>query len=106
MPSLQHLELQILLALVRVGEDSYTPALVQALEAQSGRAIAPAAVFIVLTRLEKKGLVTSRLDTTAAARARRYFRLTRAGMSAIKTHQAEFARLWRGIDRLLDGKKV
>jgi PadR family transcriptional regulator PadR len=106
MPSLQHFELQILLALVRAGTDTYSVPLVALMEEQGGKPVAPAAVFIALTRLEKKGLVASHLDIETSARPRRYFRLTRSGRTALKTHQAEYARLWQGIDRLLDTRKA
>lgn len=106
MPTLQHFELQILLALVRMSDETYTAPLVLALEADTERTVAPAAVFIALGRLEKKGLVSSRLDTAAGPRPRRYYKLTRAGLSAVKAHHVEYARLWRGLDRILGTRKV
>ena len=57
MPSLQHFELHVLLAMVRQQGETYSVPLVLELERRTGRAVAPAAVFIALSRLEKKGLV-------------------------------------------------
>lgn len=106
MPSLQHFELRILVALLRWRTDTYSTELVRHLDEQGDKPVAPAAVFIALSRLEKKGLVTSRLDTGSGPRPRRYFALTPAGRAAVKTHHAEYSRLWQGIDQLLKSRKA
>ena len=103
---LQHFELQVLLAMLREGSETYSVPLVLALEKRTGRSVAQAAVFIALQRLAKKGLLTSRLDEPPTGRARRYFRLTRQGLAAVKESHSEHARLWRGLDRLLRTRKV
>jgi DNA-binding PadR family transcriptional regulator len=99
--TLQHFELHVLLALVRQQGETYSVPLVLALEKRLGRPVAQAAVFIALTRLEKKGLVASRLDEVDGGRARRYFRVTRQGVAAARAHRAEHARLWQGLGRHL-----
>jgi DNA-binding PadR family transcriptional regulator len=103
--TLQHFELHVLLAMLREGEETYSVPLVLALEKRTGRPVSQAAVFITLSRLEKKGLVASRLDEPDNRRTRRYFRLTRQGVAAIKEHRAEHARLWRGLESLLRSHK-
>jgi PadR family transcriptional regulator, regulatory protein PadR len=110
-PTLQHFELHVLLAIVRHGGDAYSVPLVLALEQRTRRRISQAAVFIALRRLEKKGLVTSRLDGRQAGlgnvedadrgRIRRYFAITKAGLAAVKEHREEHTRLWHGLSRLL-----
>jgi PadR family transcriptional regulator PadR len=104
--ALQHFELQVLLAMLRQRTETYSVPLVIALEKRTGRSIAQAAVFIALSRLEKKGLVSSRLEEPDAGRARRYFKLTRQGVAAVKEQRLEHARLWRGLGRLLDAHKA
>lgn len=104
--TLQHFELHVLLAMLREGGETYSVPLVVALEKRMGRPVAQAAVFIALSRLEKKGLVTSRLDERDGGRARRYFKLTRPGLAAVKEIRIEHARLWRGLGRLLSTHKV
>jgi DNA-binding PadR family transcriptional regulator len=103
---LQHFELQVLLAMLRAGGETYSVPLVLALEKHGGRAVAQAAVFIALSRLEKKGLVTSRLDEPEIGRARRYFKLTKEGLGVVREHHLEHARLWRGLGRILRTRKV
>ena len=69
-------ESQVLLAIIRLGGEAYSVPLVLELEERSGRDVAQAAVFIVLRRLEGKGLVSSRMEDavdTGTGRARRYF---------------------------------
>ena len=104
--TLQHFELQVLLAMLRSDGETYSVPLVLALEKQSGRPVAQAAVFIALSRLEKKGLVTSRLEEPHAGRSRRYFKLTKEGLAAVREHRLEHARLWRGLDRILRTRKA
>jgi DNA-binding PadR family transcriptional regulator len=70
------------------------------------RRVAQPAVFIALSRLEKKGLVTSRLDEGDGGRTRRYFKLTRQGLALVKQTRIEHARLWRGLGRLLGSREV
>lgn len=86
--------------------ETYSVPLVLALEKRMSRPVAQAAVFIALSRLEKKGLVTSRLDEPDGGRARRYFKLTRQGVAVVKGNQVEYARLWRGFGRLLKTHKA
>jgi DNA-binding PadR family transcriptional regulator len=104
--ALQHFELQVLLAMLRQRTETYSVPLVIALEKRTGRSVAQAAVFIALSRLEKKGLVSSRLEEPDARRARRYFKLTRQGLAAVKEQRLEHARLWRGLGRFLDAHKA
>ena len=103
---LQHFELHVLLAMLRERDETYSVPLVLALEKRMERPVAQAAVFIALSRLEKKGLVTSRLDEPAEGRARRYFRLTKRGLAVVKEAREEHARLWRGLSKLLPPDKA
>src|SRR5262245_24836567 len=101
MPALQHFELQILLAMLREGRETYSVPLVLLLEERLEKPVAQAAVFIALNRLEKKGMVSSRMETSDVGRPRRYFRVTRAGLQAVKVQHEEHTRLWRGFGRAL-----
>jgi PadR family transcriptional regulator PadR len=104
--TLQHFELHVLLAMLRQGGETYSVPLVVALEKRMERPVAQAAVFIALSRLERKGLVASRLHERENGRARRYFKLTRQGLTAVKEIRVEHACMWRGLGRLLSMHKV
>jgi DNA-binding PadR family transcriptional regulator len=102
--TLQHFELDVLLAMLRHGGESYSVPLVLALEERTGRPVAQAAVFIALRRLEKKGLVVSRLDDPAlheTGRVRRYFKPTRQALKLLRETRRAYSRLWEGLDSIL-----
>ena len=103
--ALQHFELQILLAVLRHGDETYSVPLVLDLEQRLERPVAQAAVFIALSRLEKKALLASRMDEPATGRPRRYFRLTKQGRKVVQEAHEEHARLWRGARRFLRDTK-
>jgi PadR family transcriptional regulator, regulatory protein PadR len=105
-PTLQHFELHVLLAMLLEKGETYSVPLVLALEKRMQRPVAQAAVFIALNRLEKKGLVVSRMDQPASGRPRRYFRLTREGVAAVKAQHNEHQRLWQGLGRFLGTRKA
>jgi DNA-binding PadR family transcriptional regulator len=98
-------EHQVLLTVLRLGGEAYSVPIVEELEERTGREVAQAAVFIVLRRLEKKGLLTSRFDGQAAedtGRVRRYFRLTPEAMMKLRESRRQLARLWEGVETVLD----
>jgi PadR family transcriptional regulator PadR len=103
---LQHFELEVLLVMLWQGGETYSVPLVLELEKRSGRPVAQAAVFIALTRLEKKGLVASRMDEPESGRTRRYFKVTRPGLALVKEARDAHTRLWQGVDRMLRAHKA
>jgi DNA-binding PadR family transcriptional regulator len=102
---LGELEHQTLLALLRLGEDAYTAPIVAELEERAGRLTTLAAVYIVLRRLEKKGLVHSELRDPGAegGRDRRYFEVTDEGVERLRGARRAYERLWEGLDDRLEG---
>lgn len=98
-------EHQILLTVLRLGGEAYSVPIVEEIEARTGREVAQAAVFIVLRRLERKGLLTSRFDGQAAedtGRVRRYFKLTPEAMHKLRESRRQLSRLWEGVETVLD----
>ena len=104
--NLQHFELHVLLAMLRQGGETYSVPLVLELEKRTGRPVAQAAVFIALSRLEKKGLVASRMDAPESGRVRRYFKVTKPGLVLVKETREAHTRLWQGVDRVIRTHKV
>jgi DNA-binding PadR family transcriptional regulator len=98
-------EHQVLLAILRLGGEAYSVAIVAELEERTGREVAQAAVFIVLRRLEEKGLLTSRMDDHAVrdtGRVRRYFKPTPEALRRLKESRRTLARLWEGLETTLE----
>lgn len=102
---LGELEHHVLLALMRLGSDGYSVTIVDELEERTGREIAPAAVYITLKRLEKKGLVRSKLRTAGRQKGgheRRYYSVTAAGKVRILEARRAYMNLWEGMDPSLE----
>lgn len=98
-------EQQVLLTVLRLGGEAYSVSIVEELEERTGREVAQAAVFIVLRRMEKKGLVTSRFEGSIAektGRVRCYFKLTPLSMRRLKESRRQLVRLWEGVEVVLD----
>lgn len=102
--SLGEFEHQILLAIMQQGGDSYSVPIVIELEERAGREVTQAAVFIVLRRLEGKGLLRSRMEAAdgGSGRVRRYFRITALGMRRLRESRRVMLRMWEGLDAVLD----
>ncbi len=94
------MELMVLLALVRLGDDAYGVTISKELLDLAGREVAFGSVYAALDRLERKAYVLSTLaDPTPerGGRAKRYFRVTEDGMRALQRTRTALTRLWRGI---------
>jgi DNA-binding PadR family transcriptional regulator len=98
-------EHRVLLAILRLGAESYSVPIVLELEGRIGKAVAPAAVYIALRRLEDKGLVSSRMaQGEDSGRARRYFKVEREGFDRLQESRRELEALWEGLDPVLEEK--
>lgn len=101
--NLGDLEQLILLAILRLGDDAYGATIRAELSNRAGRAIAPGALYTALERLETKGLVTSRMgDPTPqrGGRAKRYVKVSSAGLRALKRARQAYERMLDGLDQL------
>jgi PadR family transcriptional regulator PadR len=99
-------ELMVLLALIRLDDKAYGVPISHEIERCTGREVSLGSVYAVLERLESKGLVTSRLgDATAerGGRAKRFFRITSQGLSAVRETQQALTKLWIGLPELEGG---
>jgi PadR family transcriptional regulator PadR len=96
-------ELLVLLALIRLGDDAYGVPISDEIEATSGRSVSVGSVYITLDRLERKGLVSARLGEPTAergGRAKTYFRPTAKGLREVRLAKRTLIRLWQGVPRL------
>ena len=96
-------ELMLLLAVLRVGEDAYGVPIARELEQTGGRPTTLAAVYLALERLRQRGLVSSRKGEPTpqrGGRAKKLFRITSAGLRAVRRSQRAFVSLWKGIPEL------
>jgi PadR family transcriptional regulator PadR len=98
--SLGEFEHQVLLTILRLGSESYSVPIVLEMEERTERPVSPAAVYIALRRLEKRGLVSSRMDPAnleAGGRPRRYFKLEPEALERLEETRRILERLWDGL---------
>lgn len=91
------LEEQVMLAVVRTGEEAYGMHVRRELEAVTGREITIGSVYATLDRLEAKGLVASTRTETGDAASRRVFSVTGPGARSLAQTRATRERLWTGV---------
>lgn len=100
--TLGDLQQMVILAVARLGGDAYGAAVREELHQVAGRRLAVQTVYVTLVRLEKQGLVTSTemaREPGEGGRARRVFRVTPAGWSALDKARYSMDRMWEGVDR-------
>lgn len=93
-------EQMAMLTLIQLGNDAYGAAIRQMLAEQVNRQVAIGAIYSTLERLERKGMVESRLGEATAqrgGRAKRYFKVTAQGHSALKRAREAIDTLWQGV---------
>jgi len=98
--SLGEFEQLVLLAIVQLGADAYGMTIRRQIEDRTGRTVAIGALYTALERLECKGYVASALsDPTPrrGGRAKRIFRMQRAGLAALERSRDILARMWAGV---------
>lgn len=99
--SLGGLEEMVLLAVMRLGPDSYGVTIRREIEAQTGRDMSLGAIYPTLDRLEDKGLVRSRRGEPTGqrgGRSRRHFQLLPKGHEALRRSRHEIAAMWAGFE--------
>jgi DNA-binding PadR family transcriptional regulator len=95
------LETAVLLAVLHLGEGAYGAAVRRDVSTRRGREYAVGAIHTALHRLEDKGLLVSWTGDplpVRGGRARRYFRLTAAGATALDQARMAAQRLWQAPD--------
>ena len=93
-------EQAVLLAIVRLRDEAYGRAILKEVQERLDRDVAAGAVHATLDRLEKKGLLSSKLGSGTpirAGRPRRYYRLQPAGVQALNAAREAVDQIWRGI---------
>jgi DNA-binding PadR family transcriptional regulator len=95
----------VLLAILRLGDAAYAPAILEEIEARTGRPPSPGSMYVTLDRLEEKGLLRSRLvdaDGERAGRPRRYVSVTAYGLRELRASRTALLKLWRGLEGVLE----
>jgi DNA-binding PadR family transcriptional regulator len=96
-------ELMILLAVLRAGDEAYGVIIAREIETTAKRSVLLGAVYAALERLERNGLIASKLGeptATRGGRAKRFFRVTPQGLRAIKDTRRALVALWSDVPQL------
>jgi len=105
--SLGEFETLLLLAVLHLTEqrqEAYGSALREEIAARTGRAVPRGSIYITLDRLEEKGLLASREAGASVARGnrpKRLFKVTAAGVRAVKASVTALALMQRGLESVL-----
>ena len=94
----------VLLALLRLGDDAYGVTVHREIAERAGRDVALGALYTTLDRLEKKGLVVSRVGAPTAVRGgrrKKLFALQLAGRRALSRSYQTLQRMTEGLDPAL-----
>jgi PadR family transcriptional regulator len=97
-------EQQVLLVILRLGDDAYGPAIGVELERRAGRRVSRGALYTTFDRLEDKGLLRWRTVPGTEARdglPRRLYAVTAAGLVALRAAREVVRNLWDGLDARL-----
>ena len=102
--TLGEFEQVVLLAILQLNGDVYGVPIVDEIQRRTRRDVAPAAVYVTLRRLERKGLVESWMSDPTAERggkARMCVKVTRAGLASLRDSRQMMDRMWKGLDPAL-----
>ena len=90
----------VLLTIARLKDDAYGMAIRQEIADRTGRDVGIGSVYSALDRMEDKGFISSTVGDPTPERggkAKRYYKLERAGALALERSREMFARLWDGL---------
>ena len=91
----------VLLAVAHLDGDGYGLSIRKEIERRTGRAVTVGSVYATLARLEDKGLASSYEGAATprrGGRAKRHFRLQRAGVEALRASRGMLDSMWDGVD--------
>jgi DNA-binding PadR family transcriptional regulator len=97
-------EIVVLMAALHLEGSAFGSAILDEIEIRTGRRVSRGSVYITLDRLEEKGLLASRLaepSVSRGGRPKRLFRVTAAGVAAVKHSVGMLARMHKGLEPLL-----
>ena len=99
--ALTEFEQLVLLALLRLGEDAYGVTIREEIEDRAGRTVSLASAYAALERMEQRGYLTSWVSDPMpmrGGRARKHFRLEKAGAVALRASRSVMDRMWQGVE--------
>ena len=93
-------EQTILLAIIRLGSEAYGRNILHEAQSSLDRRVSAGAVYTTLDRLEKRGLLRSRVEDgteVRGGRPRRFYTVAADGVAALNEVHDTFTRMWNKI---------
>lgn len=103
--TLGEFEQLILMAILRLGDDAYGVTIRREIEERTGRDVSAGAVYTALGRLEKGGLVSSRIGEPTperGGRRKKFYRLEPVGARALHGAYETLRQMAEGIEEDLE----
>ena len=97
----------VLVALLRLGEDAYGVTIRREIERRTKRPTSAGSVYATLDRLQRAGLVSSRVGEATPLRggkAKTYFKIEAPGMRALKQSRQAANAMWDGFEPAVGGR--
>jgi len=97
----------VLLAILRLGEGAFALDVLRELDREAGHVVARGSLYKTLERLDAKGLTSWEVEEGSPARGghpRRRFRVTEAGVEALRESRRRLLHLWDGVEEVLEGE--
>lgn len=95
----------VMLSILQRRNRAYGVEIHDAIEDETGKTVSIPAVYMALERLEDAGYVRSALAEPTprrGGRSRKYFTVTGAGVRALREEFRSRAKLWKGLEEVLD----
>ena len=96
----------LLLSILKLGDNAYGSTVRQQLAETIQRDVTIGALYTTLERLEKKGLLDSKMGEVTperGGRAKKYFKVTAKGLSALKRSKQALTSMWENVALSLSG---
>lgn len=93
-------EQMLLLSILKLGSEAYGTSIRKLLADTIKRDVTIGALYTTLERLEKKGMVSSKMGEATSergGRAKKYFEVTAQGQGALRKSKDALTTLWQGL---------
>ena len=95
----------VMLAILQLGKGAYGATILHEIDHRTGRTGSAGAIYVALSRLEKKRMVSSEFGEPSperGGRPKRYFRVEAEGMKALRRSQETWEAMSAGLDWLAE----
>lgn len=103
MNALTKLDENVILVILRLGNEAYIVSIKNTLEKYLGRDISFGALYLSLKRLTRDGYLLTEIGESTSkkgGRAKKYYRITRAGALKLREIHGLQRKMWEGFDEL------